>query len=84
MNRWVNALYARFKRQLSILHRAMPGAARQLRHDIVVTEYGIADLRGKTDAQVIEPYGISASRFQCNCLNRRNGPARAVATAFLR
>lgn len=33
--------------------------------DIVVTEYGIADLRGKTDAQVIEALvNISDSRFQ--------------------
>ena len=33
--------------------------------DIVVTEYGIADLRGKTDAQVIEAMiNISDSRFQ--------------------
>ncbi len=33
--------------------------------DIVVTEYGIADLRGKTDAQVIEALlKISDSRFQ--------------------
>ncbi|MBV6751343.1 acetyl-CoA hydrolase [Pseudomonas chlororaphis] len=33
--------------------------------DIVVTEYGIADLRGKTDAQVIEALlNIADSRFQ--------------------
>lgn len=33
--------------------------------DIVVTEYGIADLRGKTDAEVIEALlNISDSRFQ--------------------
>ncbi|MCY1426978.1 hypothetical protein D9M71_428070 [compost metagenome] len=33
--------------------------------DIVVTEYGIADLRGKTDAKVIEELlNISDSRFQ--------------------
>ncbi|OOV97379.1 acetyl-CoA hydrolase/transferase C-terminal domain-containing protein [Pseudomonas sp. MF4836] len=33
--------------------------------DIVVTEYGIADLRGKTDAKVIETLlNISDSRFQ--------------------
>lgn len=33
--------------------------------DIVITEYGIADLRGKTDAQVIEALlNISDSRFQ--------------------
>jgi acyl-CoA hydrolase len=38
--------------------------ARHLR-DIVVTEYGIADLCGKTDAQVIEALlAISDSRFQ--------------------
>ncbi|MDB5980833.1 MAG: hypothetical protein JWQ69_1848 [Pseudomonas sp.] len=42
-------------------HATIP---RHLR-DIVVTEYGIADLRGKTDAQVIEAMlNISDSRFQ--------------------
>ncbi|MGE8503060.1 MAG: acetyl-CoA hydrolase/transferase C-terminal domain-containing protein [Pseudomonas sp.] len=42
-------------------HTTIP---RHLR-DIVVTEYGIADLRGKTDAQVIEALlNISDSRFQ--------------------
>ncbi|MPT20562.1 MAG: acetyl-CoA hydrolase/transferase family protein [Pseudomonas sp.] len=42
-------------------HATIP---RHLR-DIVVTEYGIADLRGKTDAQVIEALlKISDSRFQ--------------------
>ncbi|QVM88541.1 acetyl-CoA hydrolase/transferase family protein [Pseudomonas lalucatii] len=38
--------------------------ARHLR-DLVVTEYGIADLRGRTDAEVIEALlNISDSRFQ--------------------
>ena len=33
--------------------------------DVVITEYGIADLRGKTDAQVIEALlNVSDSRFQ--------------------
>ncbi|WP_397450563.1 acetyl-CoA hydrolase/transferase C-terminal domain-containing protein [Pseudomonas sp. NA-150] len=42
-------------------HATIP---RHLR-DIVVTEYGIADLRGKTDAQVIEALlNITDSRFQ--------------------
>ncbi|QNH06465.1 acetyl-CoA hydrolase/transferase family protein [Pseudomonas sp. B11D7D] len=42
-------------------HATIP---RHLR-DIVVTEYGIAELRGKTDAQVIEALlNISDSRFQ--------------------
>ncbi|MGG2399177.1 acetyl-CoA hydrolase/transferase C-terminal domain-containing protein [Pseudomonas sp. SH1-B] len=42
-------------------HATIP---RHLR-DMVVTEYGIADLRGKTDAQVIEALlKISDSRFQ--------------------
>ena len=42
-------------------HTTIP---RHLR-DIVVTEYGIADLRGKTDAQVIEAMlNITDSRFQ--------------------
>jgi acyl-CoA hydrolase len=43
----------------------MPGAPGEPRHDIVVTEYGIADLRGKTDAQVIRSLlCISASLKQ--------------------
>lgn len=42
-------------------HTTIP---RHLR-DIIVTEYGIADLRGKTDAKVIEALlNISDSRFQ--------------------
>ena len=37
--------------------------------DIVVTEYGIADLRGKTDAEVIEAMiSISDSRFQSSLI----------------
>jgi acyl-CoA hydrolase len=37
--------------------------------DIVVTEYGIADLRGKTDAEVIEAMiNISDSRFQSSLI----------------
>jgi acyl-CoA hydrolase len=39
--------------------------------DIVVTEYGIADLRGKTDAAVIEALlNISDSRFQQGLIER--------------
>ncbi|MGN8344843.1 acetyl-CoA hydrolase/transferase C-terminal domain-containing protein [Pseudomonas sp. SMV71] len=39
--------------------------------DIVVTEYGIADLRGKTDAAVIEALlNISDSRFQPGLIER--------------
>ncbi|MDP0926851.1 acetyl-CoA hydrolase/transferase C-terminal domain-containing protein [Paracoccus onubensis] len=39
--------------------------------DIVVTEYGIADLRGKTDAQVIAALiAIADSRFQPDLLRR--------------
>jgi acyl-CoA hydrolase len=39
--------------------------------DIVVTEYGIADLRGKTDAQVIESLlCISDSRFQAQLIEQ--------------
>lgn len=39
--------------------------------DIVVTEYGIADLRGKTDAVVIEALlNISDSRFQPELIER--------------
>ncbi|SFW25454.1 Acetyl-CoA hydrolase/transferase C-terminal domain-containing protein [Pseudomonas sp. NFACC19-2] len=48
-------------------HATIP---RHLR-DIVVTEYGIADLRGKTDAQVIEALlKISDSRFQNGLIER--------------
>ncbi|TBU73156.1 acetyl-CoA hydrolase/transferase C-terminal domain-containing protein [Phytopseudomonas daroniae] len=37
--------------------------------DVVITEYGIADLRGKTDAQVIEALlGVSDSRFQAELM----------------
>ena len=44
--------------------------ARHLR-DIVVTEYGIADLRGKTDAAVIEAMiNISDSRFQAGLIDQ--------------
>ncbi|WP_338522122.1 acetyl-CoA hydrolase/transferase C-terminal domain-containing protein [Pseudomonas batumici] len=39
--------------------------------DIVVTEYGIADLRGKTDAQVIEALlNITDSRFQAELIEQ--------------
>ncbi|KKX59687.1 acetyl-CoA hydrolase/transferase C-terminal domain-containing protein [Pseudomonas putida] len=39
--------------------------------DIVVTEYGIADLRGKTDAAVIEALlNISDSRFQARLIGQ--------------
>ncbi|MDX9683308.1 acyl-CoA hydrolase [Pseudomonas protegens] len=39
--------------------------------DIVITEYGIADLRGKTDAKVIEALlNISDSRFQAGLIEQ--------------
>lgn len=39
--------------------------------DVVVTEYGIADLRGKTDAQVIEALlGVCDSRFQAELMEQ--------------
>lgn len=48
-------------------HATIP---RHLR-DIVVTEYGIADLRGKTDSQVIEALlNISDSRFQAELIKQ--------------
>jgi len=48
-------------------HTTIP---RHLR-DIVVTEYGIADLRGKTDAHVIEALlNISDSRFQARLIEQ--------------
>ncbi len=44
--------------------------ARHLR-DMVVTEYGIADLRGKTDAGAIEALlNISDSRFQSGLIEQ--------------
>ena len=48
---------------------------RQLR-DVIVTEYGIADLRGRTDREVVEAMlGIADSRFQDSLLSaaRRGG-----------
>ena len=56
--------------------------------DIVVTEYGIADLRGKSDAQVItELLNITDSRFQDELLTqaKRSGKIPAsheIAPAF--
>ncbi|MGE4130258.1 MAG: acetyl-CoA hydrolase/transferase C-terminal domain-containing protein [Bdellovibrionales bacterium] len=48
-------------------HNSIP---RQLR-DIVVTEYGVADLRGKTDAEIIDSLlRISDSRFQSSLLEQ--------------
>ncbi|WP_426144098.1 acetyl-CoA hydrolase/transferase C-terminal domain-containing protein [Pseudomonas sp. DWP3-1-2] len=48
-------------------HTTIP---RHLR-DIIVTEYGIADLRGKTDAAVIEAMlNISDSRFQAGLIEK--------------
>lgn len=39
--------------------------------DVVITEYGIADLRGRTDAQVIEALlGVSDSRFQAELMEQ--------------
>lgn len=49
------------------------GACTIPRHlrDIVITEYGIADLRGKSDGQVIKALlNIADSRFQSNLLAR--------------
>lgn len=48
-------------------HTTIP---RHLR-DIVITEYGIADLRGKSDAEVImEMLGVADSRFQAELLDQ--------------
>jgi len=48
-------------------HTTIP---RHLR-DIVVTEYGIADLRGKTDSEIIEELlKIADSRFQTKLMNK--------------
>jgi acyl-CoA hydrolase len=55
-------------------HTTIP---RHLR-DIVVTEYGIADLRGKTDRDVIAALlAVADSRFQDELLERALGSARA-------
>jgi acyl-CoA hydrolase len=55
-----------------------PGTLR----DIVVTEYGIADLRGKPDAAVIEALlNISDSRFQSG-LDRTGTEGRQIAEEF--
>ena len=50
--------------------------------DIVVTEYGIADLRGKTDAAVIEALlNISDSRFQAGLIEQAQNVGQ-VAQGF--
>ena len=57
-------------------HSTLP---RHLR-DIVVTEYGIADLRGKTDSEIIEELlKIADSRFQAELMHKakREGKLRA-------
>jgi acyl-CoA hydrolase len=39
--------------------------------DIVITEYGVADLRGRTDAEVVkEMLNVADSRFQAELLNQ--------------
>src|SRR5690606_35361896 len=59
-------------RPVSNISWSLPSVSvpRHLR-DIVVTEYGIADLRGKTDAEVIAALiGIADSRFQPDLVER--------------
>ncbi|MEX1152313.1 acetyl-CoA hydrolase/transferase C-terminal domain-containing protein [Parvibaculum sp.] len=57
-------------------HQTIP---RHLR-DIVVTEYGIADLRGKTDAEVVAAMlGVTDSRFQEALLARAKKAGKIAA-----
>ncbi|MDO8839205.1 MAG: acetyl-CoA hydrolase/transferase C-terminal domain-containing protein [Parvibaculum sp.] len=57
-------------------HQTIP---RHLR-DLVVTEYGIADLRGKTDAEVIAAMlGVTDSRFQAALLARAKKAGKIAA-----
>jgi hypothetical protein len=57
-------------------HQTIP---RHLR-DIVVTEYGIADLRGKTDAEVVAAMlGVTDSRFQAALLARAKKAGKIAA-----
>jgi hypothetical protein len=62
-------------------HTTIP---RHLR-DIVVTEYGIADLRGKSDRDVIAAMlGVADSRFQSELLRQAKVPARSKKTSRFR
>ncbi|MBX3496842.1 MAG: acetyl-CoA hydrolase/transferase family protein [Parvibaculum sp.] len=57
-------------------HQTIP---RHLR-DIVVTEYGVADLRGKTDAEVVAAMlGVADSRFQAGLLERAKKAGKIAA-----
>jgi len=57
-------------------HQTIP---RHLR-DLVVTEYGIADLRGKTDAEVVAAMlGVTDSRFQAALLARAKKAGKIAA-----
>ncbi|MXR52784.1 hypothetical protein GRX03_14365 [Halovenus sp. WSH3] len=48
--------------------------------DIVVTEYGIADLRGKSDAEVIaEMIGVADSRFQDDLISQAKAAGKLPA-----
>lgn len=53
--------------------------------DIVVTEYGIADLRGRTDRDCIAAMlAIADARFQAELAVRRDGPAKSSRTSRCR
>ena len=61
-------------------HTTIP---RHLR-DIVVTEYGIADLRGRTDREIVEALvGIMDARFQ-DGFRRRRAARRQIAAGLAR
>ena len=62
-------------------HTTVP---RHLR-DIVVTEYGIADLRGRTDREIVEALlGIMDARFQHNFVGEANAPASCLRIGAFR
>ena len=64
-------------------HRAALRPHHDPRHlrDIVVTEYGAADLRGRSDQEIIEALlGIADSRFQPELLEAASRPARSIPT----
>jgi len=62
-------------------HTTIP---RHLR-DMIITEYGIADIRGKSDRDVIAAMlAITDARFQATCCARPRTPARSSANSRCR
>jgi acyl-CoA hydrolase len=61
-------------------HTTIP---RHLR-DVIITEYGIADLRGRTDSEVIERVlGVTDSRFQRGLIERARRESKLAADFML-